>query len=721
MAVSRPDTVTVDHHIDSVVVTASRAGHDTPVPHTTLSRAELKGAGASAAIPQSLNLLPSVVSTSEGGTGLGYTALRVRGVSGSQTGVSLNGISLNDAESQEVFWINIPALANYLGSVQLQRGLGTTACGPGAFGASVNMVTDKTMEQSSAEVSYGSFGTFSGSVAARLASKGRFSLAGAYSYQRTDGWIRNAFAGNHSAFATARWEGDSDTVSGLFLFGHQHTGITWEGIPLSVYDAGDLTYNPAGEYIDQSGVVRYYGNQCDNYRQMHSQLQWRHRFSSAMRLETTLNYTDGYGFYEQYRPAFNDGDAVTRDILDNGFWALRSELAWTSDRFSLDAGLYASIYDGAHDGLYVPAAAMVENMVPGTAWDRSGLWYHNDALKDEADAWVRGEWHPARAWTAYGEIQLRAVRHMMDGLDEYGQTLDFDRGWFFANPRLGLSWRPSRSHRLYASAALGHREPGRADLQASASVRQEKLLDFEAAWQYSLDAFRLSAELYAMEYFDMLLETGRLNDAGYAIKENTPRAWRRGVELSASWRPFGQFELSGNISLSTNRIRQYTAYVDCYDDDWTFLGQKQEVYSDVDILLSPSSVGAFSAAWSPSWMSEGFRLTGKYVGPQYWDNTGCPDRRVPGYFVSDLSAGHTFRLTSGSGHGSDSVSGPDSRSLSGAGPSLSLRFDCKNLLGCTYYAYAWVWRARIGESAYQSEGLFPQPPRTFALTLTLTL
>lgn len=689
----------VGDHIDSVVVTASRAGHETPIPHTTLPRAELKRAGASASIPRALELQPSVVSTSEGGTGIGYTAMRIRGVTGSQTGVSLNGIPLNDAESQEVFWVNTPALANYLGSVQLQRGLGTTSCGPGAFGASVNMVTDKHVPEGRAELSYGSFGTFTSSLVVPVVRTGRFSLAGACSYQRTDGWIRNAFARNGSAFALAGWDGGRDSFTATLLYGRQHTGITWEGIPLSVYEAGDLTYNPAGEYSLPDGTVAYYGNQCDNYRQMHTQLMWKHDFSGAVRLETTLNYTDGYGYYEQYRVSFDDGDAVTRDILDNGFWALRSELAWTADSFTMNAGIFASRYSGDHVGLSVPASAIEDGSVPGVAWGSAGGWYSNEAVKTEADAWVRGEWRPVRGLTMYGELQLRAVRHVMAGPDEYAQTLDFDRVWPFVNPRLGLSWRPSAAHRAYASAALGHREPGRADIQASAAVRQEKLVDFEAGWEYSREAFRMSAGLYAMEYHDMLIETGKLNDAGYAIKENAPRAWRRGVELSAVWRPLECLDISGNIALSTNKIREYTAYLDNYDADWNLLGQTEEKYVDAPIRLSPSSVASASLTWSPLWMSDGFRLSGKYVGRQQWDNTASPDRLVPAYAVCDFSAGHSFSL--------------------GTSTSLSIRLDCNNLLGSSYYAYAWVWRASVAGSPYQAEGVFPQPPRTFSLTVSL--
>lgn len=680
---------TIDR-LDSTVVTASRAGRDTPVPHSDISRIELKGRGASVSLPMSLDLQPSVVTTTEGGTGLGYSAMRVRGVSGSQTSVSLNGITLNDAESQEIFWVNIPALTNYLGSVQLQRGLGTTSCGPGAFGAAVNMVTDKDIEHLVMEASAGSFGTLTGSITAPLVRAGRFSLGGAYSYQRTDGFVRNAYANVHSAFGVARWSGSRDFINATLLFGQQHTGITWEGIPLEQWEAGNTGYNPAGGYVSPDGSSHYYDNQSDNYRQLHLQLRWQHLFSDSMSIETTLNRTGGYGYYEQYRVAFDEGgDAVTQDILDNGLWVLRSEFGWHPGKFSMTAGVYASDYRGIHEGKVIsPAPAE---------------WYGNDALKRELDFWVRGEAELTGGLSAYGELQLRTIEHRMTGPDEYGQVLDLSPVWTFANPRLGLSWRPSTAHRVYASAALGHREPGRADLQASSAVKPESMADFELAYEFRGRSFDVGANLYDMEYHDMLLETGRLNDGGYAVKENTPRAWRRGVELAAAWRPASTWTIDGNMAFSTNRIKEYTAYVDEYDSDWNFLGQREERYEHAPMLLSPSAVGRIAVSYAPRWMSGGLRLGGKYVGSQYWDNTGCDDRRVPGYFVADFSAAHTFHIRRN--YWSDML--------------LTARLNADNLLDRTYYAYAWVWRAYVDGEPYRTEGLYPQAPFNARLTLTL--
>ena len=687
--VDGPDGMT--DHIDSTVVTASRAGRDTPVPHTDIMKLELKRRAASASLPMALDFQPSVVTANEGGTGLGYSSMRIRGVAGSQTGVSLNGITLNDAESQEVFWVNIPALSNYLGSVQLQRGLGTSSCGPGAFGASVNMVTDRDIDRIRLELSRGSFGTLTTSITAPLVWIGRFRLGGAYSFQRTDGYVRNAFAGVHSAFGVAKWSGERDFINLTALFGTQRSGITWEGIPQEVYESGNRRYNPAGEYTDPEGNILYYDNQTDNYRQLHLQLRWQHMFSDGLSIETTLNRTGGYGYYEQYRVGFREdgSDAVTRDILDNKFYALRSELSWRPGKLTLNAGTYVSDYRGGHSGELISPSPEA--------------WYSNDAVKRELDLWTRAEYGFSGNAGLYGEMQFRAMKHTMEGPDEYGQVLDFDRNWHFGNPRLGAYWKPGLKQRIYGSIAMGHREPGRADLQADAAVKPETMVDLELAYEYGGERFKGSVNLYDMDYFDMLLETGRLNDAGYAVKENTPRAWRRGVEFAGEWQPYGHWSLDGNLTLSVNRIKEYTAFVDSYDADWNFLGQVEEKYNGTDMLLSPSAVGRLSLQYKPGWMSDGFRLTGKYVGPQYWDNTSCPDRRVPGYFVADLSAGHTFHI----------------RRNSWSGFALSVKGDIGNILNSGYYAYAWVWRAVVGGEQYRTEGLYPQAPVNATLTVAI--
>lgn len=679
--------------IPALTVFAGRAGQDTPVPHTTVSQEELRSRAVETSVPMALDTEPSVVSTNEGGTGLGYSQIRIRGVAGGQTSVSLNGISLNGAEDGEVFWVNIPALGKYLSSVQIQRGLGTSACGPGAFGAGINMSTESGVESLSAELDLGSFGTFGGMIQAPLVyghlGNGVLTAGGAYSLQHTDGYIRNAFADVQSALGLVNWDNGNDRLALTVLFGQQHSGITWEGIPLAKYRE-DPRYNPAGEYRDSEGRLHYYDNQSDNYRQIHLQFNWKHSFSRNLKSSTTLNYTDGKGYYEQYRVAFLDGldDAITDDALDNSLYVLRSDLVWQTASLALSGGIYASLYRCGHYGtLRLPSAA-----------DDVRSWYDNDALKYEGDTYLRAEWPALRHATLYAELQGRVLHHSMTGPDEYGQDLDFARTWAFLNPRLGVTVRPSGRSRFMASAALGHREPTRADLQASTLVRPETMLDLEASCVFTGSHAAFSIGLYDMEYYDMLLETGRINDAGYVIKENTPRAFRRGVELSGRWKAVEKFSTSANVTLSTNRIKRYTAFLDCYDADWNPLGQRTEEYTDAPILLSPSAIAGAQLRYSPDWMNRGISLRYKYVGRQYWDNTGDASRMVPAYSTLGVSAAHCFNI----------------RKMK-----LTLSAEADNVLDCQYYAYAWVWRAMVDDRPYQTEGVFPQAPFNSRLSINI--
>lgn len=679
--------------IPALTVFAGRAGQDTPVPHTVISEEELKAKAAQTSVPMALDMQPSVVSTNEGGTGAGYSQIRIRGVAGGQTSVSLNGISLNGAEDGEVFWVNIPALGKYLSSIQVQRGLGTSACGPGAFGASINMATDSAIETMSAEYSYGSFNTHGLTVQAPFVrtaiGKGQFSAGGAFSYLHTNGYIRNAYANVQSALGLLGYDTGKDRFTLTFLYGLQHSGITWEGTPLEQYNINPR-YNPAGEYTDESGNIQYYDNQSDNYRQLHFQLNWKHNFTNKLKSSTTLHYTNGYGYYEQYRQGFmsNGNDAVTKDALDNNLFVLRSDLTWQNNTLAVSGGLYASLYSCQHLG---------ESWLPSRA-DDILPWYSNDALKYETDAYIRAEWSASQSVALYGEVQARAVHHDMTGPDEYGQNLNFARTWVFANPRLGITCKPYKTLKFMASAAAGHREPTRADLQASADVKPETMLDLELSCDISWSNAACYIGLYDMEYFDMLLETGRINDAGYVIKENTPRAWRRGVEFSGRWSPASRITGTANLTLSVNRIKHYTAYLDNYTADWEFIGQTSEEYHGTSMLLSPSAIAGASLKYSPDWMNGGIALKCKYVGRQYWDNTSCADRMVPAYATAGLSAAHIFNF----------------RKMN-----LTISAEANNLLNSHYYAYAWVWRAIVDGEQYQTEGVFPQAPFNASLSVKI--
>ena len=711
--------------LDSVVVSSSRAGKDTPVAFTMVGKDVLSRSNPLNSLPGNLALQPSVVSVNEGGTGLGYSKLTVRGSKGSQINVTLNGITLNDAESQEVFWVNIPALSTMISSVQLQRGLGTSANGAGAFGASINMSTASVGADpfACAEMSLGSYGTYIATFSAGsgLLKSGVYFNA-AYSRGLTDGYIRNAYADVQSAMAVLGWMNERNSLRLTWLMGDQKTGITWEGISLEQYET-DRRYNPAGEYYDQFGNVHYYDNETDNYAQHHLQLNYTHSFTDCLSWSTTFNYTRGDGFYENYKAGksfskylmsdpvidgivYDEGDFITKEALANDYFVLNSDLRYSSDKLKLTGGINLSRYDGDHIG-----SVLWSNVLGDTFDYDSHEWYLNRGLKHEANVFLRGEMLLAERLTAFADMQYRGIWLEMSGPEDDGVLLDHNDSWQFFNPRAGLSYRWSPSSRIYASAALGHREPGRSDIKelildankaASAGVshkgvdiRPEKMLDIEIGYEYHAEKVSLSANLYMMEYWDMLLETGKLTDVGYAIKENVPRSWRRGLELAAGWEALPWLRLGGNLTISSNKIRNYTAYYEMYDNmnDWNYMGQHQVQFSNTDILMSPSLVGMASVTLRPFASKSGplksayLAWDGKYVGKQYYDNTSSDERSIPAYFVADLSAGYEL-------------------------PHISFSLHVNNLFNRMYYADAWLWRAYFHqEDDYISDvGIYPQAP-----------
>ena len=732
--------------LDSVVVSTSRAGRDTPVTFTMVGKEVLSRTNPLNSLPMNLALQPSVVSVNEGGTGLGYSKMTVRGSKGSQINVTLNGITLNDAESQEVFWVNIPALSSMISSVQLQRGLGTSANGAGAFGASINMSTASVSADpfGSAEVSVGSYGSFISTFAAGsgLLPSGIYFNA-AYSRSQTDGYIRNAYADLHSAMAVLGWMNERNSLRLTWLMGSQHTGITWEGISLEQYEI-DRRYNPAGEYYDQFGNVHYYDNETDNYAQHHLQLNYTRSFSDRLAWSTTFNYTRGDGYYENYKAdksfskylmpspvidgiEYDSGDFITREALANDYFVQNSDLRYRSGRLNLTGGINLSRYDGDHIG------SVLWSNVLGDSFDYdSHEWYLNRGLKHEASAFVRGEVLCCDGLTAYADLQYRGVWLEMSGPEDDGVLLDHKDDWQFFNPRAGLSYRWSPSSRVYASAALGHREPGRSDIKElildankatsagvagrGVDIRPEKMLDVELGYEYLTDRLSLSADIYMMEYWDMLIETGKLTDVGYAIKENVPRSWRRGVEVAAAWKALEWLQVGGNITLSTNKIRNYTAYYEMYDNmnDWNYLGQHKVEFENTDILMSPSLVGMANVTVRPfassakSLNSLYMTLNGKYVGRQYYDNTESADRSIPAYFVAGLAMGYEIPLLRYDPERSE-------------GSRLGFSFHINNLFNNMYYADAWLWRAYFQqEDAYYAEtGIYPQAPLNFMFKATL--
>ncbi len=637
--------------IDSTVVSSSRAGEHTPVTFTTVQGEQLRQASPSSSLPMTLSLQPSVISFNEGGTGLGYSRMSVRGVRGSQINVTLNGVTLNDAETQEVFWVNIPALSSVLGSVQLQRGLGTSSSGTGAFGASVNMSTVSFNPEpfASVDLSAGSYGTFTGTVSAGTGQLPHgFHVEAAYSYNRTDGYIRNAFVRARSAYANVGWMNGSNSIRLTWLMGRQRSGITWEGISPEQY-AADRRYNPAGEYVDSDGNVRYYDNETDNFMQNHIQANYTHIFSpsrldGSLAWSTTFNYTRGDGYYDQ----FIDGASCISGVSNN-LYVLNSDLKLRSRKVDFTGGVSLSSYDCDHFG---------------------NVGYRNLGVKDDFAVYARMEGRLGRVTTGFVDLQGRFVRLHMDGEDIEFIPLDCDEFWPFFNPRGGFTFNWSGHHKAYASAAYGHREPGRSDIKnmiVSASappLRPEKMLDAELGYQFTSPCLNASAGLYLMRYFDMLIETGKIDEVGYMVKENIPDAFRAGMEQTVSWMPLDWLDLSANLTLSLNR----------YAVEGGML----------PLLMSPSVMSMLRAQFKP-WRTLRIAADARFVGRQFLDNTGNDAFIVPAYYVCNIEASYTFNLRR-------------------AG-SLTISGYVNNFTNHLYYADGWCYDGAVG--------VYPQAPANF--------
>ena len=705
--------------LDSAVVSTSRAGESTPVTYSMVSREQLQKAGPSNSLPMALALQPSVVAVNEGGTGLGYSKMTVRGVKGSQINVTLNGITLNDAESQEVFWVNIPALSSLLSSVQVQRGLGTSASGSGAFGASINMSTASVSPDpyASVDLGYGSYNTFTATAAAGTGKSNKgFYFDFAYSKGLTDGYIRNAYADVASAYAALGWMNEKNSLRLMWLYGDQHTGITWNGIDLQQYEK-DRRYNPAGEYYDAYGNVRYYDNETDNYTQHHLQLNYTRLLGERLMWTSTFHWTNGDGYYENYRPfgisgqyGFSQnftGDFIVREALLNNYYVLNSDLRYRSDVLNITTGFTLSDYDGDHIGQVRWSDYL------GDDYDYSShSWYLNNGRKKEANVFVRAEYEPLDWLTAYADLQYRGVWLKMEGPEDDNVPLDYSTNWQFFNPRAGLSFRWSGKHKAFLSAAVGHREPGRADIkeniknawlsdQPDVALKPEKMLDMEFGYSFNAEKVSAAVNVYLMEYWDMLLETGKLSNVGYAIKENVDRGWRRGVELSLGYEPLRWLRADADFTFSSNKIRDYREYVQNVDayESWVMTGRTTEFeYGTTSMLMSPSVLGSLRLTFVP-WKGATVSVDGKYVGRQYLDNTMTISRSIPAYFVSNLAVSHTFELNKGS---------------------LGLSFYLNNIFNNMYYADGWCWKNIVEEDGALVDGIgiYPQAPLNYMLKVS---
>lgn len=701
--------------LDAVIISATRASSDAPVAQSQVEKAQLERVAPSQNVPFALALTPGAVAVGENGTGSGYAYLRIRGSEGSRIQVTLNGITINDAESQEVFWVNLPSLSGFLQNVQVQRGLGTSDNGSGAFGATVSMQTQFVSPDPYVhlESSYGSYHTWNQAVGVGTGvgtsrGEGHFMPKGLsaevrYAHGSTAGYVRNGKGNLHSLNGSLSFVRPTYALRLLYLYGEQHTGITWEGISRDMLTV-DRRSNPAGAYYDNEGRLCYYNNETDNYVQHHVQGNYLQHFGNRFVWSTTAHFTKGDGYYENYKEN-GAADYIVRRSMDNAYYAFHSLLHYQEPLLpglSADLSAHYSAYLGNHFGL-------LSDAYTDAHFAHAQEYYRNTGDKYESGAYMkvnyRLEWPGDVALKAYADMQYRHVSIFMEGPDNDGAALDYRCSHSFFNPKAGVTVSLRNRHQWIASAALGHREASRSDIKESIKAGRahlllpERMWDFEVGYRYKGPRWLLGVQGYAMEYTNQLVPTGKKSDTGYEIKENVPVSYRRGVELEGGWQPVKWMQWEGNACFSTNKINRLTVFLDTYDNtsQWNpVVPQMTEYYEKTDLIYSPSFTGMAQVTFRPFSTNNGpfagfeCALWAQWVGKQYYDNTSSESRSLPAYHVLGLSAKQPFTTPRWG--------------------TFELSVFVDNLLNAQYCANAWVYRAAFRDTGtqYISEGFFPQ-------------
>ncbi len=638
--------------IQQVYVVATRAKHDTPIAYSDISRSEIEEQNYGEDIPSLLKNLPSVVIASESGMGIGSTSFRVRGTDATRINVTLNGVPMNDAETHSVYWYDTPDLVSSLGSVQLQRGVGTSTAGTGAFGASLNMTSAPLASKFSgrASLSYGSFNTAKQEIA--LSSGllvGHWAIDARLSHLSSDGYVERASSNLSSYMLQAGYYKGRTSVKLLSFGGVAKVYLAYTGVSAEQM-AQNRRYNPEGEIIIDGKVVGFYDDHTDNYTQINNQLVVNHIFNDKWQISATAHYTYGNGYYRNYKndqklkkyglaPIEVSGVLVERTnllrkkMMGNNFGGVVASAIYSAKRISLTLGASASLYDGVHYG-------EVSGLLSAPDFPTTE-YYRNYTSKWDASCFAKVDWLITKGLNLYADVQYRHITHRISGVnDNFDDTtsamqrLDINRRYNFFNPKLGLHYSFARHHAIYASAAVGQKEPTRnnfTDIREGEYPTAEKMLDVEVGYGYHTEIVDLSLNLYYMFYRDQLVQTGELSDTGELLSRNVPDSYRRGIELSLAANATKWLSLGGNATLSQNHIKNYVDYIDgvAFERGRTTIAYSPAIIAGV---FFDFHTHGFSA-----------RLSTRYVSKQYLTNGEYEDLTLPRYCVSDLDLAYTLR------------------------------------------------------------------------------
>ena len=628
--------------LDEVFLSAVRVTEKSPITYSNLSNEEIEDRNLGQDIPVLMNYMPNVVTTTDAGNGVGYTGIRVRGSDATRVNVTINGIPYNDAESQGTFWVNLGDFASSVENLQLQRGVGTSTNGAGAFGASLNILTDSYKEEAQGEIanSIGSYNTFKHTVKFSTGLiNDHFSFTGRASKIRSDGYIDRASSDLKSYFLQGAYVDENTLIKALTFGGSERTYQAWYGIDKETLES-DRTFNPAGIYTDEDGNTKYYDDQTDNYKQDHYQLLWNQDYNANWSSNVAFHYTYGRGYYEEYNedadlaefglnPFIADGEEVTTsDIvgtkwLDNHFYGTVFSLNYQNSDWDVTLGGGWNKYEGDHFGevLYTRFARNNDPYEP---------YYFNQAEKTDFNVYGKANFAITEKLAGYADLQLRTVHYETDGLlDDQSQFLNDDDFSFF-NPKAGFTYQLNQGNQFYLSYARAHREPSRNDYE-NGDPEPEELNDFELGWRHSSRNVQLNTNLYYMDYQNQLVLTGGIDDVGAFVRQNSGNSYRLGLEIDATFRLLDNLSVRPNIALSRNKNVDFVS---------AFNGELVE-YGDTDISYSPEIVAGNIINYQPVKGLE-LKLLSKYVGEQYMSNVEAENSKLDSYFINDFNIQYSW-------------------------------------------------------------------------------
>ncbi|MDR3217854.1 MAG: TonB-dependent receptor [Dysgonamonadaceae bacterium] len=722
-------------NLREVEVISFRAGAKTPVAYANMDKQTVEKYNFGQDIPFLLTLTPSVIATSDAGTGIGYTGFRIRGTDANRINITTNGIPLNDSESHGVFWVNMPDFASSLEDLQVQRGVGTSTNGAGAFGASINMKTGHIPLEAYGEFN-GSYGSFNTAKATFKTGTGIINEHWAFDARlssiNSDGFIDRASVDLKSYFAQGAYFNNNTLLKFITFGGKEKTYHAWDGVPDYILFPADAaaeanrTYNPSG-YIgdDENGNPLYYKNQTDNYQQTHYQLSLLQVLNPNLNLNVSLHYTKGLGYYEEYKtrrslqeyglnPFVSDGetvkksDLVRQKHLDNDFGGAIFSLDYKRERWNISLGGGANRYDGRHFGYLT----WVKNYSNDNRFFPEQEYYRSKGEKFDANIYLKGNYQLTEALSLYGDLQFRSIDYKINGKNDTWdwliaemQNLDVRENFRFFNPKGGLFYQINSGNQVYASAALAHREPNRnnyTDAGVNEIPQPERLTDYELGYKFNNRIFAVGVNLYYMLYKDQLVLNGKVNEIGEPLTSNVPDSYRTGIELTAGIRILPSLKWDGNLTLSRNKIKNYTEYVVVYDADGNAeAAQQADNYGTTNISYSPDVIANSLFSFEYKSFNAGFHSN--YVGKQYLDNTGATDqnlaetgkkeRSIDAYFLNNLRLAYDFQLK--------------------GMKKLSINLLVNNIFNEQYESNGWVWSCYYRQAdgslePYTEKSYFPQ-------------